>query len=67
LDFLLFGGPLKNFQAGQDFEITTEIKHGENFKGLSPSTTPYGKRKFIRIVESNIPETITLSIPKMRL
>jgi hypothetical protein len=27
------------------------------FKGLSPSTTPFGKRKFIRIVESKIPLT----------
>jgi len=46
LDFLLLGGPLKNFQAGQDFEITTGIKYGENFKGLAPSTTPFGCTKY---------------------
>jgi hypothetical protein len=38
-----------------------------NFKGLSPSITPLGKRDFIRIVELTIPIVIILSIPKMRL
>jgi len=36
----------------------------ENFKGLSQSTTPFGKRKFIRIVELKIPEAPNLSILK---
>jgi hypothetical protein len=30
--------------------------------GLSPSTTPFGKRKFIRVVESKIPKVAILSI-----
>jgi hypothetical protein len=38
-----------------------------NFKGLSPSTTPFGKRKSIRIVESKILKTAILSILKMGL
>jgi hypothetical protein len=37
---------------------------GKSFKGLSPSTTPFGKRKSIRIVELTIPKVTTLSIEK---
>jgi hypothetical protein len=40
---------------------------GKIFKGLSPSTTPFGKRKLVRIVELTIPRLATLSIPKMGL
>jgi hypothetical protein len=37
---------------------------GGSFKGLSPSTTPFGKRK-ARIVGTTIPEVVVLSIPKV--
>jgi len=36
----------------------------EDLKGLSPSITPFGKRKFIRIVETTIPKIVALSIGK---
>ena len=36
-----------------------------NFKGLSPPATPFGKRRFIRIVESTIPKATVLSIAKI--
>jgi len=39
----------------------------ENLKGLSPSTTPFGKRNFIRTVKKRIPKPTILSIPKMGL
>jgi hypothetical protein len=37
----------------------------EDLKGLSPSITPFGKRKFIRIVEITIPNIVVLSIRKI--
>jgi hypothetical protein len=35
-----------------------------NSKGSSPSTTPFGRRNFVRIVELTIPEAPNLSILK---
>jgi hypothetical protein len=35
-----------------------------HFKGLSPCTTPFAKRNFLRIVELRIPEVTALSIQK---
>jgi len=35
-----------------------------NFKGLSPSITPSGKRKFVKMGESMIPIAIILSTEK---
>jgi len=40
---------------------------GGNFKGLSPSITPFGKKKFSRIIESKVPKERILSISKMNL
>jgi hypothetical protein len=37
----------------------------ENFKGLSPSTTPFGKRRFIRLVAFTIHQTNLLSMEKL--
>jgi hypothetical protein len=37
----------------------------EDLKGLSPSITPFGKRKVIRIVEITIPNIVVLSIRKI--
>jgi hypothetical protein len=39
----------------------------EDLKGLSPSTTPFGKRKFIKIVGTTIPKVVVLSILKIRV
>jgi hypothetical protein len=35
---------------GSDFQEENSILYRGTFKGLSPSTTPFGKRKFNRIV-----------------
>jgi hypothetical protein len=40
------------------------ISYTRNFKGLSPFTTSFGKRRFIGIVESKIPNRRILSRKK---
>ena len=37
---------------------------GSNFKGLSPSNTPFKREGLFRIVESKIPKVTILSIEK---
>jgi hypothetical protein len=66
---LLLGRPLNQIRG--QVEIWRHIFDVNNlrrsFKGLSPSTTPFGKRKFVRIVDSTIHLIYLLSIPKMAL
>ena len=40
------------------------LVYSRTFKGLSPSTTPFGKRKFIRIVAFTVRQIYLLSIEK---
>jgi len=63
------GTPLKNFKVRHEFEITTGAKiwrrilhYEENFKGLSPSTTPLEREDLVRIVDSTIHLIYLLSI-----
>jgi hypothetical protein len=63
-----FGRPLKTFKPDGDFrsKLNTRMRilcEG-HFKGLSPCTTPFAKRNFLRIVELRIPEVTALSIQK---
>jgi hypothetical protein len=65
---LLLGRPLNQIRG--QVEIWRQIFDVNNlrrsFKGLSPSTTPFGKRKFMN-VELTIPKATKLSISKMGL
>jgi hypothetical protein len=54
-------------QKEKIFLDTKFISGEENFKGLSPPTTPFGERNFIGIVGSRIPKATVLSISKTRL
>ena len=49
---------------GTDFQKEDSKLNGVIFKGLSPATTPFGKRKFINIGESMISRVTILSIEK---
>jgi len=69
---IVFGKALKiSLEVRQSYRsrFLTRIQNldRKHFKGLSPSTTPFGKRKFCRIVESTIHQIYLLSIPKMGL
>ena len=68
---VLFWRAFKRIAEPDELELKKSAKVDTesvgNFKGLSPSITPLGKRDFIRIVELTIPNVIILSIPKMRL
>ena len=52
---------------GTDFQEENSKLYRGTFKGLSPSTTPFGKRRFVKVVGLTIQKMNLLSIPKMRL
>jgi len=70
--FSFFERPLKSHYGRREpmkgFKFVKEsIMSSSDFKGLSPTTTPFGKRKFTRIVELTISKVTTLSTQKMKL
>jgi hypothetical protein len=46
------------------FHRKQNLSYTRNFKGLSPFTTPFGKRRFIGIVDSKISKGRILSRKK---
>ena len=70
--FFLFGRPFKTLKSegrfeyadGSDFQEEESNLYSRTFKGLSPSITPFGKRKFVKVVDLVRHKTNPLSMPK---